>query len=394
MSLKKLGLDAPGIFFPAARLERQRTVVMPLPSIPLDKQSYYIRGQRIWPNTALSPMSGVTDAPFRRLCQSLAGGRVGMLVSEFVSTDAAHHLGPKNHKAMRFYADERPFCMQIFGAVPQRMVHGAVRSQELGADFLEVNAGCPVPKVTGKGGGAGLLRDLPLLARILRDIKKEIRIPLLLKCRVGWDEHSVNIRETLRIAEGEGVELLTIHGRNRVQGYKGLADWDLIGATAAQAVIPVAGNGDVQSVTVALERLRRYPVAGLGIGRAALHNPWLFGQIADAYEGKPVREVLPDDVYALVLRYWQLMLDEDCTPMRALGRLKQMAARLCKGFEPDVPEFRIALLRAPTLEAFLEKLQGFFSALPAGEEVRFRPERLLNLNGGTSNEIEYGRQFR
>lgn len=364
------------------------------PLLPVEKQSYSIRGQRVWPNTALSPMSGVTDASFRRLCHDLAGGRIGMLVSEFISTDATANLGPKNHKAMRFYPDERPFCMQIFGSVPQRMVAGAVRSQEVGADFLEVNAGCPVPKVTGKGGGAGLLKDLPLLARILRDIKKEITIPLLLKCRVGWDEHSTNILETLRIAEGEGVELLTIHGRNRVQGYKGLADWELIGEAASRAQIPVAGNGDVHCVQNAVDKLMRYPVSGLGIGRAALHNPWLFGQIADAYEGKPVREVHPNDVFALVMRYQKIMLDDDCTPMRALGRLKQMAARLCKSFEPDVPEFRLALLRSPTLEAFLEQLQGFFAALPADAPVRFRPERLVNLNGNSQNEIEFGRQFK
>lgn len=339
-------------------------------------------------------MSGVTDAPFRRLCRDLAGGRIGMLVSEFVSTDAAVNLAPERHKAMRFYADEKPFCMQIFGAVPDRMVRGALQAQTLGADFIEINAGCPVPKVTGKGGGSGLLKDLPLLARILRDVKKSIEVPLLLKCRVGWDENSVNIAETVRIAEGEGIELLTIHGRNRVQGYKGLADWELIGEAASRASIPVAGNGDIQSAETAVDKLLRYPISAIGIGRAALHNPWLFGQIADAFEGKPVREVLPADVYDLVLRYQTLMLDEDCTSMRALGRLKQMAARLCKGFEPDVPEFRTALLRSPTLEEFLERLHGFFEALPVGAEVRFRPERLVNLNGGTSNEIEYGRQFR
>lgn len=363
-------------------------------TLPPEKQAYSIRGRRIWPNTALSPMSGVTDASFRRLCGELAGGRIGMLVSEFVSTDSAVRLDPRTHRQMRFYPDERPFCIQIFGAIPERMVRGALHAQETGADFVEVNAGCPVPKVTGKGGGSGLLKDLSLLARILRDIKKELQVPLLLKCRVGWDENSVNIGETLRIAEGEGVELLTIHGRNRVQGYKGLADWELIGEAASRAKIPIAGNGDISSVESAIDKLQRYPISALGIGRAALHNPWLFGQIADAWEGKPVREVQPGDVLELVLRYQRLMLDEDCTPLRALGRLKQMAARLCKGFEPDVPEFRHNLLRTSTLEEFLEHLQGFFNSMPAGSAVRFRPERLVNLNGGAGNEIEYGRQFR
>lgn len=367
---------------------------MNIASVPPERQYYALRDRRIWPNTALSPMSGVTDASFRRLCSELAGGRIGMLVSEFVSTDAAVRLDPRTHRQMRFYEDERPFCMQIFGAVPERLVRGAQQSEELGVDFVEINAGCPVPKVTGKGGGSGLLKDLSHLAHILREVKRSISVPLLLKCRVGWDEQSVNIHETVRIAEGEGVELLTIHGRNRVQGYKGLADWDLIGEAAAKASIPVARNGDIQCVENAVDKLLRYPVSALGIGRAALHNPWLFGQIADAYEGKPVREVLPGDVYDLVLRYQRLMLDEDCSPLRALGRLKQMAARLCKGFEPDVPEFRMALLRAPTLEEFLERLQGFFAALPEGAAPRFRPERLVNLNGGTTNDIEYGRQFR
>ena len=219
------------------------------------KTEFRFGNVRVSPCTVLSPMAGVTDAPFRRLCRILSGNRIGLLVSEFVSTDGTSPFVLKNRKQLNFYPEERPFGIQIFGRSPERMAYAAQVLESLNPDYIEVNAGCPVPKVAGKGGGAGLLKDIPRLGKILAEVKKSTQLPLTLKCRIGWDENSVNVMETLKVAEGEGVEMLTVHGRTRVQGYNGFADWNIIGEVASSAKIPVVGNGDVSSVGGALSRL-------------------------------------------------------------------------------------------------------------------------------------------
>ena len=261
------------------------------------KTSFRLRSLEVFPNTILSPMDGVTDAPFRRLCRVLSGDRMGLLVSEFVPTDGDAVFCLEGHKQLKFFPEERPFGVQIFGRYPDKMAAAARKiAESLHPDYIEVNAGCPAPKVAGKGSGSGLLRDLPRLREILHDVRKALDesgadMPLTLKCRIGWDSESINIMETLAIAEGEGVEMLTVHGRTRLQGYNGLADWDWIGKAAAAAKIPVIGNGDVNSVARAFDCIENYGVAGVAIGRGAMHNPWIFGQIADAWEGKPAHVI-------------------------------------------------------------------------------------------------------
>ncbi len=355
------------------------------------KKVLRLRDKEIFYPTVLSPMAGVTDIPFRRLCRELSGNRMGLLVSEFVSTDGSTGEAIKKRKELVFGADERPFGIQIFGKHPERMALCAQMIEELAPDFIEINAGCPAPKVAGKGGGAGLLKDLPRLASIIREVRRAIRIPLTLKCRTGWDEANINVLETLKIAQNEGVELLTVHGRTRVQGYYGLADWDLIGTVAENAEIPVIGNGDIVSAETALKRLEHYPVSGVSIGRGALHNPWLFGQIADALEGQAPREIPLREALGIFPKYYEEMLSAGATSPGALGRLKQLAARLCKGITPENPEFRRHLLSSPRAEIFLERLET------AREEWRgfhFSPDRLVNLNGKNEAELRFGAQFK
>lgn len=349
---------------------------------------------RVFPCTVLSPMAGVTDAPFRRLCRVLSKNRIGLLVSEFVSTDGTSPFVLKNRKQLNFYPEERPFGIQIFGRSPERMAYAAQLLETLSPDYIEVNAGCPVPKVAGKGGGAGLLKDLPRLGRILAEVKKSISVPLTLKCRIGWDENSINVLETLKIAEGEGAEMLTVHGRTRVQGYNGFADWNIIGEVASRAKIPVVGNGDVSSAAGALSLLSKFDVSGVSVGRGAMHNPWLFGEIADALEGRPVRTVSAREACGVFETYYGFMMEEgSSTPLGALGRLKQLAARLCKGFEPETPEFRKSVLVSQSPEELFERAARFAEdAEKCG--ISFVPERLVNLNGRKENTISFERQFR
>lgn len=357
------------------------------------KTSFRLRDLEVFPNTILSPMAGVTDPPFRRLCRELSHNRIGLLVSEFVSTDGSSDFAIKNHKELLFYPEERPFGIQIFGRDPLRMAHAAQVIETLNPNFIEINAGCPVPKVAGKGGGAGLLKDLPRLALILREVKKSIQVPMTLKCRIGWDENSINVFETLHIAEEEGVELLTVHGRTRVQGYNGFADWDIIGEVARLAKIPVVGNGDVVSVETAFEKLQRYPIAGVSIGRGAMHNPWLFGKIADAWEGKPAAEISVSEAVLVFQKYYHYMMEDGMPPMGSLGRLKQLAARLCKGLSPQNTTFRQSLLTSETPEIFFERIGAFLESAVA-QEMHFSPDHLVNLNGKKETEVTFERQFK
>ena len=369
------------------------------------RTSFRLRGLEVFPNTILSPMDGVTDAPFRRLCRVLSGNRMGLLVSEFVPTDGDAVFRLDGHKQLKFFPEERPFGVQIFGRFPDKMADAAKKiAVALRPDFIEVNAGCPAPKVAGKGSGSGLLRDLPRLQEILHDVRVAldgcgVEMPLTLKCRIGWDSDSINVMETLAIAEGEGVEMLTVHGRTRLQGYNGLADWDWIGKVAAAARIPVIGNGDVNSVEVARERIDNYGVSGDSIGRGAMHNPWIFGAIADAWEGKPEHVITAAEALDVFKLYYGFKIEDGSTEMGALGRLKQLAARLCKGFCRDgaadgddaAMQVRQTLLTAQTPDEFFDRLHEMHGGLL--KELRFEPSRLVNLNGAKETELKFGDQF-
>lgn len=351
---------------------------------------------------------------------------MGLLVSEFVPTDGDAVFCLEGHKQLKFFPEERPFGVQIFGRYPDKMAAAARKiAESLHPDYIEVNAGCPAPKVAGKGSGSGLLRDLPRLREILHDVRKALDesgtdLPLTLKCRIGWDSESINIMETLAIAEGEGVEMLTVHGRTRLQGYNGLADWDWIGKAAAAAKIPVIGNGDVNSVDVARERIDNYGVAGVAIGRGAMHNPWIFGQIADAWEGKPAHVITAAEALDVFKLYYGFKIEDGSTDKGAEGRLKQLAARLCKGFclderreacpEPaegtrdergegqgpgaeDVAmQVRQALLSSSCAAELLDRAQSLKEGI--AKDLVFDPDRLVNLNGAKETELKFGDQFK
>ena len=403
---------------------------------------FRLRDKEIFPNTILSPMDGVTDAPFRRLCRVLSGDRMGLLVSEFVPTDGDAVFNPDGHKQLKFFPEERPFGVQIFGRFPDRMAAAAGKiAERYHPEFIEVNAGCPAPKVAGKGSGSGLLRDLPRLQEILHDVKAVLdartpEIPLTLKCRIGWDDESINVMETLKIAEGEGVEMLTVHGRTRLQGYNGLANWDWIGKVAAVAKIPVIGNGDVNSVECARERINTYGVSGVSIGRGAMHNPWLFGQIADAWEGREKHVITAQEALDVFPLYYKFKIEDGATEMNAMGRMKQLAARLCKGFvlgesgncsvilngviydtrdfsplvelgskeldpvhldriqesENVAMSVRQALLTCQSATEMLDRVQELKEGV--AREMVFEPERLVNLNGAKETELKFGDQFK
>lgn len=320
---------------------------------------FKIRNIEVNPPLILSPMAGVTDFSFRRLIKKRGG--VGLSVSEFISVEGLTRHNPKAKRQMRFDETERPFAVQIFGGEVKRMVLGAEMAEEIGADILDVNCGCPAPKVVKKGGGSGLLKDLPNLELILTEIKKAISIPLTLKLRTGYTDATINVVEVAKMAEAAGVEHIQVHGRTREQGYKGLANWDLIRQVKEAVSIPVSGNGDVTSIEFALEKFKETGVDGILIGRGAMQNPWIFRQIEDVMQGREPHQPSFEEKQEVLLEFFEL-LREDMPELPALGKMKQLAGQFTKGLVGGAL-FRQTLYHSHSAEEILDNIGIYFKTL-------------------------------
>lgn len=228
----------------------------------------------------MAPMEDITDSPFRILCKSF-GAEV--VVTEFISSEGLIREAAKSRMKMSFTEEERPIGIQIFGHDIESMKQAARLAEEAQPDFIDLNYGCPVRKVVSKGGGAALLKDLPKMEAMTREVVRSTRLPVTAKTRLGWDEEHKNILEITERLQDAGIAAIAIHARTRVQGYGGKADWTLIGEVKnhPRIHIPVFGNGDINSAPVAREMKERYNVDGLMIGRAAVGNPWLFREIRE-----------------------------------------------------------------------------------------------------------------
>jgi nifR3 family TIM-barrel protein len=290
-------------------------------------KSYAVRDIQVNPGLVLSPMSGVTTRPFRRLIKELNPGGVGLVVSEFVSVEGMTRGSKRTLEMMRFSEDERPYCVQIFGYDVDRMRDAAMMVQDLGADMVDINCGCPAPKVVKRGGGCELMRQPEHLKMIIREVRRAVSIPLTLKIRAGWDEGSRNALTVATMAESEGIEALAVHGRTRSQLYRGSADWDLVEQVADSVQIPVLGSGDVVDRASAEQRLRG-KIAGLFIGRASMWNPQVFSEIL----GAPANTIRNDHsrMLSILCRYIEL-LREDFQDSSCAGKLKQLASQMCRG---------------------------------------------------------------
>lgn len=323
---------------------------------------FKIRNIEINPPLVLSPMAGVTDYSFRRLAKSCGG--IGLTVSEFISVEGLTRHNPKSKRQMRFWENERPFAVQIFGGQVERMAMGAEMAEEVGADILDINCGCPAPKVVKHGGGSGLLRDLPRLEKILKEIKKAITIPLTLKFRAGYSDASLNYLDVARLAEDCGVEHLQLHGRTKEQGYKGLAEWDFVRQIKEVVKIPVSGSGDVTTIEGAFKKWRETGCDGILIGRGAMQNPWIFRQIEDVLAGRAPYQPSLDVKQKALLEYFE-MLREDMKEIAAIGKMKQLAGQFTKGLVGGA-QFRQTLYHSHSIEEVLDNIGIYFETLEAG----------------------------
>jgi tRNA-dihydrouridine synthase B len=323
---------------------------------------FKIRDIAIDPPLILSPMAGVTDYTFRRLIKRRGG--VGLVVSEFISVEGLTRHNPKSKRQMRFDEEERPFAVQIFGGKVDRMAMGAEMAQEVGADILDVNCGCPAPKVVKNGGGSGLLREPARLEEILKAIKKTITIPLTLKVRTGYSDASINVVDIAKMAEQCGVEHIQVHGRTREQGYKGLANWDRIADVKKAVSIPVSGNGDITSIDYGMKKWRESGVDGILIGRGAMQNPWIFRQFADVLAGREPYQPDLEEKKAVLLEFFS-MCREEMIELVALGKMKQLAGQFTKGLVGGA-QFRQTLYHSHSAQEILDNIDDYFATLERG----------------------------
>lgn len=308
-------------------------------------------------------MAGVTDYTFRRLIKRRGG--VGLVVSEFISVEGLTRNNPKSKRQMRFDESERPFAVQIFGGQPERMAMGAEMAEEVGADILDVNCGCPAPKVVKNGGGSGLLREPERLETILKEIKRSITIPLTLKLRTGYTESTINVVDIAKMAEQCGVEHIQVHGRTRDQGYKGLANWDLIRQVKEAVSVPVSGNGDITNIENGMKRWRESGTDGILIGRGAMQNPWIFRQFNDVLEGRSPYQPDLDEKKAVLLEFFEMCLEE-MPELVALGKMKQLSGQFTKGLVGGA-QFRQTLYHSHSAGEILENITTYFATLERRE---------------------------
>lgn len=231
----------------------------------------------------LAPMEDITDSSFRQICREFGAG---LVYTEFVSSEALIRDAWKSQVKLRFEASERPIGIQIFGNEISSMERAAQMAAEANPELIDINFGCPVKKVAGKGAGAGLMNDVPKMVRMTEAVVRCTNLPVTVKTRLGWDDKQRNIVDIAERLQDVGIKALTIHGRTRAQMYTGIADWSLIGEVKnnPRMHIPIIGNGDIDSPSKAMEYFERYGVDGLMIGRAAVGNPWIFNAIRTFYE--------------------------------------------------------------------------------------------------------------
>lgn len=256
----------------------------------------------------LAPMAGVTNAPFRLICRECGAGP---LTTEEIDARALVLGNRKSHEMARYLPEERPLAFQLLGGDPDVLAEAARRLQEAGADAIDLNMGCPVPKIVAKGQGAALMRDPLRAAVIFRTLRKAVDVLLTIKIRGGWDERTVNAVEIARIAEAEGVDAVTVHPRTRAQQYTGQAPWEIILAVVQAVTIPVTGNGDVRSREEAVAMAMATGCAAVMIGRGALGAPWIFSASARSRDDRAriirrhvdlIACLLPEGVAAVQMR--------------------------------------------------------------------------------------------
>lgn len=298
----------------------------------------------------LAPMEDVTDIGFRKLCKRFGAS---MVYTEFVSAEALVRSIKSTVSKLTISDDERPVGIQIYGRDTEAMVEAAKIVEEAHPDVIDLNFGCPVKKVAGKGAGAGMLQNIPLMLDITREVVKAVHTPVTVKTRLGWDSSHLIITDLAEQLQDCGIQALTIHGRTRAQMYTGSADWTLIGEVKRnpRIHIPIIGNGDITSPEDAERAFNDYGVDAVMVGRATFGRPWIFKEMRDYLDGRPQDLTLDLDRKIDILEEQLHINVERIDEYRGILHTRRhlAATPIFKGI-PDFRQTRIAMLRATTVE--------------------------------------------
>ena len=324
----------------------------------------------------LAPMAGLTDSAFRRLVKRRGG--CGLVVTEMVSSEGLVRGLDRTLEYAAFTEEERPVAVQLFGGDPERMARAARRIEQLGADAIDVNMGCPVPKVAKGMAGCSLMRDPDRAAAIVEAMARAVSVPVTVKIRSGWNEREVNAPDLACRLEAAGAAAIAVHGRTAAQSYSGRANWDLIAHVARAVSIPVYGNGDCIEPGDMVRRMEETGVAGILVGRGALRNPWIFAQADALLAGRAPVEVSLADRGRFLLEYTDMLVAEEPEagsrepeaesrkpdPGHArwvVNKLRALCAWYTRGLDGGA-HLREAVNHAPSIPSLREIIHAFFFA--------------------------------
>ena len=306
-------------------------------------------------NLILAPMAGITDLPFRRVCKRF---NPGLVCTEMVSSKAIYYNDEKTKLLLKTNKEKRPISMQIFGSDPETMGYAAKEVSKI-ADILDINMGCPAPKVVKNGDGSKLLRDLPKAKEIIKAVVANSEVPVTLKFRKGWDEKNIVACELAKIAEESGIAAITIHGRTREDFYGNVVDLDIIKQVKETVKIPVIGNGDIKDEETALKMFEYTGVDGIMIGRASIGNPWIFRNIIHFLE---TGEKLPQPTNEEKLKIIKEHIDLDVETKGEIVAIKELRKHMVcyiRGIK-DATKMREYINKIDTKKELVEKLEEMF----------------------------------
>ena len=332
----------------------------------------------------LAPMAGVTDSPFRSFMKEMG---CGLITTELVSVKSLQLKNEKSFKLMAFTESQRPLGIQIFGEDLNSLAEGAKIAEQTGADFIDLNFGCPVPKVVKKGAGAGVLKNLPFMAKILQTVKKSVSLPVSIKVRTGWDQSSRNTDQVTKIAYNEGILWVTLHGRTRGQGYSGQADWDYIKEIKKQSKVPIIGNGDLINAQQILDKQAKSMCQGMMIGRGCLKNPWIFQETLKTYlnkrpyfnQEKKAADFfikIPKKSYIKALERLKFHIENFYDEKMFLLQYKKFSAWFSSGY-PNSAQFRQKIFQIKDKQDVLKQIEDYFSSIEEQEKQNLAYEPSL-----------------
>ena len=313
------------------------------------------------PIIGLSPMDDITDLPFRQLCKEMGAD---LLITEFIASEALNRDAEKSLRKMRFTPEQRPIGIQIFGADEDELLRCLEVVEQAEPDFIDINWGCPVRKVAGKGAGSGILQDIPKMLRITAALVKRSHLPVTVKTRLGYNTESLMITDFCEALQDTGIAALSIHGRTKTQMYSGIADWTMIGEVKnnPRMHIPIFGNGDITTAAQAVDAYHRYGVDGILIGRGAIGNPWIFEQCQRAFQGLPEREITVAERVEICRRHLQSAI-EFKGERTAIFEMRKHYGAYFRGLFNFKP-FRLALVSTTSAEetfAILDSIKEHYS---------------------------------